>query len=210
MKIINVMAVSLDGKISAGPVESDQDRRTYGFTNKVDQEHVRSLILEADAIITGANSMRASSGAWEQANRHGKYPLWIVATTKGLSPNLRFWKQGRIPRWVVSEKPLSGEGVDPKVIHKASMGKPLALFIYEELSVLNVDTVLLFGGGAINALFYEAGLVDELKITICPIVVGSSSASNFVDPRLLHPRSFRLMSSQVVESHVFLNYQTIK
>lgn len=210
MKIINVMAVSLDGKISSNPAESDRDRRGYGFTNQADQEHVRSLILRADAIVTGANSMRASGGAWEQRNSQGQYPLWVVLTAKGLEPSLRFWQQSQIPRWLVSEARLPNEELAPEVVRKESGAQDLARYLYKELLAAKVETVLLFGGGAVNALFYKAGLVDELRITICPIVVGSPQASNFVDPRLASPQTFRLESSLVVENHVFLNYQSVK
>ena len=68
MKIINVMAASLDGKIAAHSKESDGARRSYGFTNKDDQEFVRQQLLTADAVITGANSLRASGSAWEVKN----------------------------------------------------------------------------------------------------------------------------------------------
>ena len=209
MVLINVMAVSLDGKISLNPLESDRNRRTYGFTNKADKEYVRSQILEADAVITGANSMRASSGAWEQPNKLGKFPIWIVIGTKGLDPSLKFWRQQQIPRWMVCPRSADPAIHDPAVMLKKYEPSSMAVNVLKDLEAAGAQRVLLFGGGVVNAMFYEAQLVDELRITICPIVIGSSSAANFVDPRLTAPRTFQLLSSQAVESHLFLTYKAI-
>ena len=209
MVLINVMAVSLDGKISLNPLESDQNRRTYGFTNKADQEYVRSQILEADAVITGANSMRASSGAWEQPNKLGKFPIWVVIGTKGLGPSLKFWQQKQIPRWMVCPRSSDPVIYDPNVVLRKYTPNDMAANVLADLAAAGARRVLLFGGGAVNAMFYEAQLVDELRITICPIVIGSACSANFVDPRLTAPRTFQLLSSQAVESHLFLTYKAI-
>jgi riboflavin biosynthesis pyrimidine reductase len=74
----------------------------------------------------------------------------------------------------------------------------------------NIDTVLLFGGGQINRMFYDEGLVDELSITICPVIIGTPDASRFVDPGLANPTLFQLQSSIVSENHVFLTYSVRK
>ena len=209
MEIINVMAVSVDGKIAAHPLENDKTRMSYGFSSEADKEFVREQINNADAIITGANSMRASDHAWEERGRDGRYPTWVVLSNSGLSEELGFWQQKHIPRWVVSENQLnfdfSKHGVQ---FLKADAGS-IAKFTVQKLAEAGCKRVLLFGGGEINYLFYKENLVNKLKITVCPIIIASEGAPAFVLPRLPSHVQLHLLSSKAVENHVFLEYRIL-
>lgn len=203
------MAASLDGKIASYPLENDVARRASQFSSDADKEFVRSQIKTADAIITGANSMRASSGAWEQKGRQDRYPIWVVFSNHGLAPDLRFFKQTHIPRWIVSQKPLvrqKNTGVEYLAYEDA---KPAA-FVMQHLQAQGVERVLLFGGGFINQLFYQEGLVDELKLTVCPKIIGTNEAPEFITPGLSCPVSLSLLSVQQTGDHVFLHYSIKK
>ena len=80
----------------------------------------------------------------------------------------------------------------------------------DALRAAGFSTVLLFGGGEINRMFYQAGLVDELRLTICPIILARNGASNLVEPQLDTPVKFQLESSHVAGSLVFLKYTVLK
>lgn len=206
------MAMSLDAKIGSHPLESDQERRSYGFTNKDDQEHVRALLKSADAVITGANSMRASSGAWNQKNAKGVFPVWIIMSRSGLDDSLKFWDQVDIPRVLIGSgiRPQSDRQKNSGVIFVDSLNKHPAKTAKEWLDSQKIETCLLFGGGEINQLFYSENLVDELKITICPIIVGTLDAPSFVAPGLPAKKHLTLMSSNALGNHVFLSYSVQK
>ncbi len=207
------MAASLDGKIGLHPRESDADRRRYGFTDEEDREFVRQQITQADAIITGANSMRASGKAWQQIGRGGKYPLWVVMTRHGLEDQLEFWRQEQIPRWVVSPESVSipAAAASSGAVKNLTYGTAHpARFVYDQLRQAGCERVLLFGGGQINQLFYAEGLVDELRLTLCPLLVGSEDAPNLLNSGLAGPKALRLLSSQPKGSHVFLHYMINK
>jgi len=206
MKIVNVMAVSLDGKIASHPRESDQQRRVYGFTNQDDQDHVRRELMSADAVITGAESMRASGSTWRVRNDQGTFPIWVVMTRRGLEPTLPFWQQTDIERWLVSPTPLPAVQQAGGVRHFSYGEAEPATFVANHLRQAGAKKVLLFGGGAINRLFYAADLVDELKITICPMIIGQEGAPSFVDAGLPDPKTLFLESSMAIASHVFLHY----
>lgn len=209
MKIINVMGVSLDGKIATKPLEDDAARLAMGFGSPIDQEHVRQQILRSDAIITGANSMRASGGAWEQTGRNGKFPSWMVMTQSGLAPHLPFWKQNHIPRVIIS--PTAVEIAPGPNIEAVITGPRCpAEVAVEYLQNQGAETVLLFGGGHINRMFYDKHLVDELKITVSPFIVGCNQAPNFVLPPLVQPVQLALLSSHSTGNHVFLHYKVLK
>ncbi len=211
MRIINVMAASLDGKIAGHSLESDRERREYGFTNKADQEFVRHQLTTADAVVTGANSLRASHGAWQVPNLKGRFATWVVLTRSGLDHSLRFWKQDEVDKWIVT--PDAGmkipDGPRNRLLVSPAQGNP-APFIAKQLKDAGYQKVLLFGGGDVNRLFYEAGLVDELCLTLCPLMLGTPEASNLLTPPLSRPVHFRLESSNRDGDLLFLNYTVHK
>lgn len=202
------MAASLDGNIGLHSLESDADRRRYGFTDEVDREFVRQQITQADAIVTGANSMRASGKAWQQTGLGDQYPIWVVITEHGLERELGFWQQDAIERWVVSPRPVPIH--NPAVKNLTYDSANPAAFVYQQLQKAGCQQVLLFGGGHINQLFYEQNLVDELRLTLCPLLVGRADAPKLLNPPLSNPKALRLLSSQAKGSHVFLHYTVRK
>ncbi len=209
MKIINVIASSLDGCIAAGPLETDEQRLSYHLTSKADQEFVRERILDADAIITGAESVRASGSLRSERNRQGDFPLWAILTTSGLDKNLEFWNQVQFERWMVSPNPIAMH--DKKVVNQTYGLANAAEFLASKLKDRGVETALLFGGGKMNALFYAAGLVDELYLTLSPVIIGSSEAVDFFDTENLKsnlpsPQIMQLKNVKQVHNQLFLHY----
>jgi riboflavin biosynthesis pyrimidine reductase len=205
--ITNVMAISLDGMIGKHALESDVERRAYDFTNMDDREFVRGQLEQADAVITGANSLRASGSTWRVRNDRGVNPAWIVFTTRGLDEGLPFWGQSDVQRVLVSPFPVqeslcAASGVRNWVIPENS---PRDLI--NKLEAENLSRVLLFGGGAINKLFYEHGLVDFAKITLCPLIIGGVNSPRFVNTGLSRPTHFTAISSVLRGDLVFLTYR---
>jgi len=204
------MAASLDGRIASQPGESDQTRRSLGFTNADDREHLRGLLVEADAVIVGASSLVASGGAWELTNDRGVLPLWAVLTNSGLPADTRFLQQERVPRWLVSKAPLPGFKSSPTLKNLVYDDAPPASVLAAALATTGAERVLLFGGGEVNRVFYQEGLVDELILTLCPLLVGSEAAIPLVKPPLLNAVRFTLLASQVKGNLVFLTYKVQK
>lgn len=209
MRIVNVMDVSLDGKIAVQHLQNDAGRRAHGFGGDADRALVLREIAHADAIITGANSVRAAGGVWDALGKDHKYPAWFILTNEGLSPDLLFWKQSHIPRYLVSSTPAVN-GQLGGVKNLCYGDQPPATYLFEQLKRLKAERVLIFGGGFVNQIFYEAGLVDELKITISPVIVGRKDAPQFVVPELSRPTQLKLLSSQTVDNHLFLHYSIQK
>ena len=208
--ITNVMAISLDGTIGKHALESDSERRAYDFTNMDDREFVREQLQQADAVITGANSLRASGSTWVVTNDRGVNPAWIVFTTRGLDEGLEFWRQKNVRRILVSPLPVQKDlcatfGVENWVYPE----KNLSQFI-TRLSSEGLHRNLLFGGGSINKMFYEHGLVDYAKITLCPLIIAGVKSPRFVDLGLSKPTHLMAISSVLKGDLVFLTYKVKK
>ncbi len=213
-RLINVMAASVDGHIGLEPGQTDAARLASGFTSRADRQLLLAEVCEADAIIMGASSLRANPRLFEVKNRKQVYPHWFIVSKQGFAADLYFWQQNHIPRTIVSPAVLSAPpGVDPRSCDNllVSAESSVAATIVARLTKLSYKRVLLFGGGYINPLFYAAGLVDELKLTLCPLLVGNEQA-----PRLLSgplPQSglaLHLLSCTSDEGCVFLHYRVGK
>ena len=208
--ITNVMAISLDGMIGKHALESDVERRAYDFTNLDDREFVREQLMHADAVITGANSLRASGATWQVLNDSGVNPAWIVFTTRGLDAGLEFWGQQGVRRVLVSPFPVNETLCAKSGVENWVYPEHAAARVVERLDKEGLCRVLLFGGGSINKIFYENNFVDFAKITVCPLIISGVKSPRFVDLGLSHPVHLTCISSVLKGDLVFLSYKVKK
>ena len=81
------------------------------------------------------------------------------------------------------------------------------------LSDRGIGRLLVEGGGEVNMAFWEAGLVDEVYLTLCPVVIGGSTAptaadgTGFASDRF---RKLRLIESRRVGQELFLRYRAVR
>ncbi len=208
--ITNVMAISLDGMIGKHALESDVERRAYDFTNLDDREFVREQLMQADAVITGANSLRASGATWQVLNDRGVNPAWIVFTTRGLDDGLEFWGQEGVRRVLVSPVPVNETLCARYGVENWIYPEHAAVRVVERLDKEGLCRVLLFGGGSINKIFYENNFVDFAKITVCPLIISGVKSPRFVDLGLSNPVHLTCISSVLKGDLVFLSYRVKK
>ncbi len=206
LKIINVMASSIDGRIGVHDREGDSERQAVGLSGQADQRFLREQIESADAIIVGATSIRANGECLDHPGKSGRPPTWFIFARQSFPNSYAFWRQHHIPRVIVSEQPLempAGSGVS-NIVYGS---RDPAQYLTEHLQNQGFHQALLFGGGIVNRWFYEQGLVDELRLTLAPLVLGRSQAPFLVAPELSKAVKFSLLASQVDESFVFLRYK---
>jgi len=208
--ITNVMAVSLDGRIASHPAERDEARQRLGFTNHDDRAHLLELLQSTDAAIVGSASMLASGGAFAGLNDRGVQPIWAVLTNRGLPEGAPFLAQAEIPRWLVSQQPLSLPPHSGSFRTITYADESPALVLAKALQASGVERVLLFGGSEINRIFYNAGLVDHLILTLCPMILGSNAAIGLIAPPLDEPVKLALIAVQTKGNLVFLRYNVQK
>lgn len=206
--IINVMAASVDGFVAVHSGQSDHERRQQGFTASEDREHLDELIRSADAIILGSQTMIAAGGALDVQKPDGTYPTWITFTNRGIPEGNTFWEQHHIPRWLVSKHVLDfNDGMISNYVY--GQMNPVE-FCLKLLRDHHFERVLLFGGGEINRLFYEANAVDELILTVCPVLVASSVGVPLVNPGLSQIHNLELISARQHRNLLFTHYHVKK
>lgn len=127
-----------------GKLTRNSDPNIYKWTSKEDQDFFFSKITKSKLIVM-------SSGTYEAARRlikHKKGRLRIVLTR---SPNK-----------------YSGEQIPGQLEFSSEKPEGLARRLSEE----GYKQMLLVGGGEINSIFLREGLVDEIYLTIEPVVFG--------------------------------------
>ncbi|MGH2415157.1 MAG: RibD family protein [Microcystaceae cyanobacterium] len=214
-----VLAMSADGKIA------DVRRSPARFGSKTDKVHLEEQIALADAVLFGAGTLRAYGTTLtishpqllQQRIQAGKpsQPVHILIThSANLNPEIRFFQQP-VKRWLLTttagallwkERPefeqiLAFETPTAKVdIHVA----------LQYLTTLGIKRLAVLGGGKLVASMLELALIDEFWLTICPLVIGGSTAPTPVEGSgfftELAPR-LQLLEVLTVEQEVFVHYR---
>lgn len=192
--VINIMSTSLDGKIAFHDNESSAERLKNGLTNSADQEHLKILIASCDAVILGLKSFQTERGVPRVAHLRstGDEPRWIFPTRKKPEElkTISLRQQATIPMTVWSN---SLEDLW-QWLHRTYPDGRIALL----------------GGGQLNAAFWKRGWVDELYLTLCPLVVGQRQAPDFMS-RLhesIAPTKLELIQTTCQDDGmVFLRYR---
>ena len=203
------MAASIDGHIATSPAEKDPARIASGFVSPADQQHVKEEVSHSDAIILGADTVRASPRLLSYKNDRGRCPVWVAITTRGLAPSSPFWQLHHIERWLVSPSALKIH--DPTHVQAFTCPtQDTATYVVTQLQKHNLNRVVLFGGGTINNLFYRHQLVDELSLTLAPTIVARDDAPRLIKPSLPAAVRLQLLHVHRVTDHLFLRYRVLR
>lgn len=204
------MATSLDGKISFETGQTDKERLDSGFLIPEDQDILWGEITKANAVIIGGETLRTEGKVLELKDAAFENPTWFILTQKGFSQELPFWRQEKVKRKIFSPNaitmPEDRHGYVENITYQDE--HPVRAMVHE-LKKQNASRVLLFGGGKVNLLFYQLGLVDELILTVSPFIFAGKESADLVAPGLKGPVSFLLQSSQPHGNHVFLKYKVV-
>jgi 5-amino-6-(5-phosphoribosylamino)uracil reductase len=214
-----ILAMSADGKIA------DFTRSPILFGSPQDKAHLEAQVARCDAILSGATTLRAGGTAMrvinpdliKQREQQGKphQPVQIICSRKGeIDPQLKYFLQP-IPRWLLTTE----EGARPwqqrpefERIIEAGRGESgidwVAAFL--ELKNLGLEQIAVLGGGQLVASMLAVDLIDQLWLTVCPLLIGGATAPTPVEgqgfltgvaPRL------ELLSAQQIGQELFLNYR---
>lgn len=224
--------MSADGKIA------DASRAAARFPSATDKAHLEAQIAKADATLFGAGTLRAygttlpvTNAALIEARRSRQQPdqpIQIVCSAIGnLDPKWPFFQQP-VPRWLITtlegmQSWREGRRKDIKqpfeqvLITERPFNWQIVMqdLLYGKSALSSaanrpaVQNLVVMGGGELVASLLSEGLIDDLYLTVCPLLIGGKTAPTpvgglgFTLPRT---PQLTLKSCQVEADEVFLHY----
>ncbi len=217
-----VLAMSADGKIA------DYTGAPARFGSPGDRHHLETQIAQADATLFGANTLRAygttlpitDPALLAQRRDRGQppQPIHMVCSRSGqLDPRLRFFQQP-VPRWLVTTPPGAAQwstsaAFDRVLASSTSTGAIAWPTVWTMLRSQGVERLVAMGGGTVVGLLLAHDWVDEVWLTLCPLLLGGAAAPTLLAhtqfTEQLAPR-LRLHSVRSHNDEVFLHYHVVR
>ncbi len=216
------MALTADGKVASA------DRQITTFGSARDARHMYELRTEADAILCGARTIEEShstlgnggDGFTRRRLRAGlsRFPLRVVVSGSGsISPAAELWGRDYGPIVVVTTDRAPARRLRwlrenaAAVYVSATREIDWTVFLAWLRQEHGAARILSEGGGVLNDALIRAGVVDELHLTWCPLLLGGRTAPTMADGRgvanLSAARGFELSRIRRVGAERFLVYR---
>ncbi len=224
-----ILAISADGKIA------DAVRSPARFGSANDKAHLEQQVAASDAVLFGNGTLQAygttmrviSPELVKQRELQGKppQPVQIVCSRSSqFDPNLRFFQQP-VPRWLLTgpdsrdtalPSPLPSSlfllpSMFDRIIYaKTAEGEIDLIDAFQQLETLGIKRLAILGGGKLVASLLAVGLIDELWLTVCPLILGGADAPTPVEGKgfLAHlAPKLELLAVKQVGQEVFLHYR---
>ncbi|MBE1537590.1 pyrimidine reductase family protein [Actinomadura algeriensis] len=206
------MVAALDGA-------AQRDERSGGLGNEADRRLFLLLRGLADAVIVGAGTVRAEGYGpvrpvpeWGPV-RDGRPPvppLVIVSRSLGLDFEAPVFTEARVPTIV-----LTCADADPERLREARghaevivAGKRALDFgvAFRALAAMGHRRLLCEGGPAVLGQIAAAGLLDELCLTLSPMLLGGDALRILDGPSVPDPAAWTLAHALTDDDFLFLRY----
>lgn len=209
-------AMSIDGKIAS--VIGDCE-----FSDDYDWRRVHLLRASVDSILVGMNTILADDSKLTiKFFEPEKFPIRLTVDSKlKISPDARIItvepEKYKTIIGTTSQadkqkmKALSNLGVEvlicgdgPKV--------DLVKFLYK-LKAKNIHSLMLEGGGTLNFEMLKARLVDEIRISVSPVILGGEKAVSFVNgqgfQKIRDAVKLELISHKKLGKNLLIKYKVV-
>lgn len=219
---VAILAITADGKIA------DNQRHPARFGSDTDKAHLEKQISLVDGVLFGGATLAAYQTtlliknpqllANRQQQKKPLQPINIVVSGSGkINPNLRFFSQ-EVPRWLLTT--MQGSIV-AKNSHQQAFEKTIVAdskdlkkidFIqaFLVLKELGLNKVAILGGGELLASLLEVNLIDELWLTICPLILGGTTSPTPVEGLGFsydQAKRLQLLTVESIDQEIFLHYR---
>jgi 2,5-diamino-6-(ribosylamino)-4(3H)-pyrimidinone 5'-phosphate reductase len=214
---INV-AMTADGKLAPAT------RHFVPFTTKRDQNLMLELRAEFDAVMSGAatvvGEVTLGTGGEKYKKKRRRLGLKeehvrvIVSGSGSLDPNAHIFTSKRATSPIIvltterAGKRLKALAKAADALH-VSMGKDLDFqaalaWLRQEWGV---KRLLCEGGGVVNGGLFAAGVVNEIYLTIAPVILGGRNAPTMADgagfPKLADALPLKLKREQRIGDELY-------
>ena len=212
MKVVSNTAVSLDGRINT------RERRFTFFGSARDHARMSRLRAEADAVLVGGATFRnwphaALPDASDRPRLRSR--PWNVVVTRSfdLPLDTDFAREPAIrPLFVTCAAARPAAVAAHEVEAWPGEGDIPVRWILDRLAARGVERLLVEAGGELLFQFLAADALDEMHVTLCPIVVGGDAPSlaDGAGFDRAEVRRLQLVASEIEGDEVFLHYRNLR
>lgn len=182
-----IMAASVDGKITLSNYEKVK------FTSEEDKNFLMKKRSESDCIVIGSNTIK-KGGSPTISNlilKKSNQPLNVlISSNLNFNPKkLRYFNDPEIKRIIFTTKksPIGkiNELSNYSIIEVVKMDKKGMVDVGEVYNLLirkyKCNKILIEGGGLLNKSFLEKEIVDDLYLTLCPLIISDTHSRSFIE-----------------------------
>lgn len=225
-----ILAMTADGKIA------DYRRSPARFGSINDKTHLEEQVSLVDGVLFGADTLRAYGTTLSVSNPKllqaraerlrssvverfkQLQPVQIVVSASGnLNPQWRFFQQS-VPRWLLTVPSGAKLWRNKKefekilIIHGTKENNSAINWVstFMHLRELGLNKLAILGGGELVASLMAVDLIDELWLTICPVIFGGNNSPTpvggigFLQPQ---GKKLKLLEVKQIDEELFLHYQ---
>jgi riboflavin biosynthesis pyrimidine reductase len=209
-----LFVASLDGAVEIGGTSA-------GLGGAMDRQLIGMLRAAADGVLVGAGTLRrenyravrplAARREWRLAAGFTEYPrLVVVSGSLDLDPAQAAFASAPVRPVVIT---AAAAGAD----RRAAIGEVADVLVHGEAEVdltaalarlradYGLDHLLCEGGPALFGALHAAGLVDEVCLTISPLLAGAGAGRIIAGPAGALTR-MKLQHAIAADSYLFLRY----
>lgn len=175
-------ATTLDGKIATRTSSS------RWITSAEAREDVHRLRHESGAILVGVQTILHDDSQLNTRLPDGRNPLRVILdTTLRLPEDARVVTDGEAPTWIFTgpspdpDKRARLEAAGVRVFETTGGERVNLEQVLDTLGASEISSLLVEGGGQVNASFVEQGLADKLVLYVAPKLVGGQGAPTFLE-----------------------------
>ena len=223
-QIIAILAMTADGKIA------DYQRSPARFGSANDKIHLEKQVSLVDGVLFGADTLRAYGTTMSVSNfkllqgrierSQSLQPVQIVVSASAkFDPDWRFFQQS-IPRWLLTVPSGAKLWRDKKeferilIIHDTKENNSTINWASTlvQLEGLGLKKLAILGGGELVASLFAVDLIDELWLTVCPVIFGGNSSPSPVGGvgfLQSQGKKLKLLNAKQVNEEIFLHYRVL-
>ncbi len=203
-------AMSVDGKIATRSGDSR-------ISSKRDLKQLHGLRSLTDAIMIGIGTELNDNPLLTVRFAKGRNPFRIVVDSLARTPPDAKIISGKgggviiaVSKRATKSRIMRLERAGARVICCGSRRVDLKALL-NKLYRMGIKRILLEGGGTLNWSMLANGLVDELRVTVAPLVIGGERAKTLVEGigvrTISHAIGLSLANISRIENELVLNYK---
>ena len=169
-------AITADGRISTRKFTPSD------FSSRTDKRRLVKIRAACDAVLIGARTLASDTMTLGIPGVRGKKPLRVIVSNSGrIAQTLRVFQSPGAPIVIFTTRKMPVRTQKALLIHGDIFIHPtptvdLALVLAILRADYGVKRLVCEGGGTLLRSFAAADLLDEIHLTLCPLIFGGSGA----------------------------------